>query len=60
MATALLLRAVGDFRSMGLFKPAADTAFARLDTLVYSPLSLVLGLVCALVGLAALRAGKGS
>ena len=46
----LVLRAVGDFRWIGFFKRRATTRFARLDTRVYSPLSLALGaglLACA-------------
>ena len=36
-------RAVGDFRLVGLFKRVRDTGFARLDTWVYAPLCLGLG-----------------
>lgn len=43
-ATALLFlaRAIGDFRLVGFFKRVRDTAFARQDTALYSPLCLVL------------------
>jgi hypothetical protein len=37
-----LLRAVGDFRLVGFFKSVRGTAFATNDTLIYSPLCLVL------------------
>ena len=40
---ALLLRAVGEFRYVGFFKRVRGTAFARMDTLCYSPLALLLG-----------------
>jgi hypothetical protein len=40
---ALVLRAVGEFRYVGFFKKVRGTAFARMDTLFYSPLALVLG-----------------
>ena len=40
---ALLLRAVGEFRYVGFFKRVRGTAFARMDTLLYSPLALLLG-----------------
>jgi hypothetical protein len=33
---------VGDFRLVGFFKRVRGNAFARLDTLVYAPLCLVL------------------
>lgn len=44
VAGALVLRAIGEFRYVGLFKRVRGTAFARMDTLVYSPLALLLGL----------------
>jgi hypothetical protein len=42
LALGLLGRAVGDFRLVGFFKRVRGNAFARLDTLVYAPLCLVL------------------
>lgn len=36
------LRAIGEGRYVGLFKQIKDTAFARMDTLIYSPLCFVL------------------
>ncbi len=39
------LRAVGDFRSVGFSKRPADTAFARRDTRIYSPLCVVVALL---------------
>jgi hypothetical protein len=42
-AAALLLRAVGDFHLVGFFKRVRGSRFARLDTLLYSPLCLALG-----------------
>lgn len=41
LAVVLLLRAIGDFQLVGLFKRVRDTPFARLDTTVYSPLCLI-------------------
>jgi hypothetical protein len=35
-------RAIGDFRLVGFFKRVRGTRFAQLDSLVYSPLCLVL------------------
>lgn len=43
LALVLFARVVGDFRWYGMFKRVRDTAFARLDTLVYTPLCAVLG-----------------
>jgi hypothetical protein len=45
VATILLARAVGDFRTVGFAKRVRDTAFARRDTTVYSPLCVALA-VC--------------
>ena len=42
LAAVLLTRAVGDFRLVGFFKRVRATRFARLDSLVYAPLCLVL------------------
>ena len=44
VAVILLVRAVGDFRLVGFFKKVTGSRFARLDTLVFSPLCVVLGL----------------
>jgi protein-S-isoprenylcysteine O-methyltransferase Ste14 len=41
----LIARAVGDRRTVGLTKRAKNTTFARLDTWVFSPLCLALGVV---------------
>jgi hypothetical protein len=43
LSLALLARAIGDFRLLGFFKRVRGTAFARLDSLVYAPLCLFLG-----------------
>lgn len=42
LAVVLLLRAIGEFRVIGLFKSKRGTPFARMDTLIYSPLCLAL------------------
>jgi hypothetical protein len=44
LAAALFVRAIGDFRLVGFFKRVRDSRFARLDTLVYSPLCLLLAI----------------
>ncbi|OQS32399.1 DUF3995 domain-containing protein [Chromobacterium haemolyticum] len=43
LAAALLLRGIGEFRYVGLFKSVRDSRFARNDTRFYSPLCLLLG-----------------
>lgn len=40
IALVFLLRAVGDFKFVGFFKPPAESAFAYWDTRLYSPLCL--------------------
>ncbi|HTP61384.1 MAG TPA: DUF3995 domain-containing protein [Burkholderiales bacterium] len=42
-AAVLILRAIGDFRLVGFFKRVRGSKFARIDTLLYSPLCLALG-----------------
>lgn len=45
LAAVFALRAVGEFKYVGFFKRVRTTAFARMDTLLYSPLCLVLALL---------------
>ena len=49
VAATLLCRAVGDFNHVGFFKRRRATAFARLDTRLYSPLALALGVGAGIV-----------
>ena len=49
LALGLLARAVGDFKYLGFFKRVRGSAFARLDSLVYSPLCLLLAVGVAFV-----------
>jgi hypothetical protein len=51
LAAGLLARAVGEFKYVGFFKRVHNTKFARLDTLLYSPLCLLLAAGVTLVGL---------
>lgn len=44
LAGIFLLRAIGDFRYVGFFKRVKNSRFARLDTIFYSPLCLLLSL----------------
>jgi hypothetical protein len=49
LALGLLARAVGEFRYVGFFKRVRGSRFARLDTLIYSPVCLLLAVGVALV-----------
>lgn len=49
LAVGLLARAIGEFRYVGFFKRVRGTKFARRDTLLYSPLCLLLAVAVALV-----------
>jgi len=42
LALGLLARAVGDLNYVGFFKRIRGTPFARMDTMLYSPLCLLL------------------
>lgn len=50
-AAVFVIRGIGDFRWLGLFKREKSTLFARWDSLLYSPLCLLLGTALALIGL---------
>lgn len=47
LLVVFLVRAVGEFKLVGFFKRVRGTRFGRLDTWVYSPLCLVVSLLCA-------------
>jgi len=49
LALGLLVRAIGEFKYVGFFKRVRDSQFAHLDTLVYSPLCLLLALGVAFI-----------
>ena len=44
LGLVFIIRSVGEFRLVGFFKRVHGTRFAHLDTWLYSPLSLLLGL----------------
>lgn len=46
-----LLRAVGEFKYIGFFKRVKNTRFGKLDTKLYSPLCLLIGLFGILIQL---------
>jgi hypothetical protein len=49
LAAVFTVRAIGDRKYVGFFKQVRDTGFARLDSRIYSPLCLLLGLGAAAV-----------
>ena len=51
MAAIFTVRATGDFRYVGFFKTVRNTRFAELDTLVYTPLCLLLAIAITIVAL---------
>jgi hypothetical protein len=51
LALGLLARAIGEFKYVGFFKRVRGSRFARLDTLLYSPLCLLLAAGVAAVAL---------
>ena len=50
LAFGLFARAIGEFRLVGFFKRIKGSAFARMDTWVYSPLCLFLSYIAFAVG----------
>jgi len=44
-----LLRAVGEFRLVGFFKQVRDTEFAYWDTILFSPICLVIAIMAFIV-----------
>jgi hypothetical protein len=46
LTLVFLARCIGDFRLIGLSKHVHDTAFAQMDTFIYSPLCGLLALCC--------------
>jgi hypothetical protein len=47
-AAIFFLRAIGDFRYIGFFKRIRDSRFAKFDTMLYSPLCLLLASLIAI------------
>ncbi len=51
VAAAFAGRAVGEFHYVGMFKRERGTAFARMDTIVYTPLCVVMAVAAVTVAL---------
>ncbi len=52
VAAVFAARAIGDNRFVGFFKKVRDTPFARRDTLIFSPLCVVIALLACWLGMA--------
>ena len=50
LALGLFARAIGEFKYVGFFKRVRGSEFARMDTLLYSPLCLLMAAGVAAVG----------
>ncbi|OPA76254.1 hypothetical protein BVG16_18845 [Paenibacillus selenitireducens] len=51
LTVVFLVRAIGDFKWVGFFKKKRGTVFAKWDSLLYSPLCLLLGTALLMIGL---------
>jgi hypothetical protein len=51
IALIFISRAAGDFKYVGFFKRIKGTSFAGADTKLYSPLSLSIGVISALIAM---------
>jgi fatty acid desaturase len=51
VAVVFIIRGVGDFKYVGLFKKVYNSNFARLDTRYFSPLIIVLGISYAVLSM---------
>lgn len=46
LAVVFAMRAIGDFRFVGIFKRIKGTPFSRMDTLLFTPLCLLISILC--------------
>ncbi len=49
VAFIFIIRGIGDFKYVGIFKKVYNSNFAKLDTVYFSPLILLLGIAYALL-----------
>jgi hypothetical protein len=49
IAAVFFLRAIGEFKYIGFFKKIKTTRFAQMDSKFYSPLCLVVGILCVIL-----------
>jgi len=51
ISSLFILRAIGEFKYIGLFKRIRGTKFGRLDTKYFSPLCLLIGLLAIILSI---------
>ena len=49
VAVIFLARAIGNFSYVGFFKKLKNTPFGVMDSLLYSPLTLIISVLCAIL-----------
>lgn len=49
LSIIFIIRAIGDFKYVGFFKKIKQTPFGRLDSKIYSPLCLLIGILLILL-----------
>lgn len=54
IAGAFLLRGVGDFRYMGITKRVRGTRFAKMDSLLFTPLCFLLSVLAIAIGISSI------
>lgn len=55
IAGGFILRGIGDFKYVGLFKQISETSFAKNDSRIYTPLVFLLGLLTLIIALQTLQ-----
>ena len=60
LGALFLLRAIGDFKYVGFFKSVSHTDFARLDSLLFTPLCLLIAIAAFLISYNELDVTKNS
>jgi len=51
IAALFFLRAIGEFKYIGFFKKIKTTAFAKMDTMYYSPLCLLIAVLSVILNI---------
>jgi len=51
IAALFILRAIGDFKYVGITRQKKQTSFARMDAILYTPLCFFIGLSHVLIGM---------
>ena len=51
VSTVFFMRSIGDFKYCGFFKKVTTTTFAHLDTWLFTPLCLLISLLCVITAI---------